>query len=244
MNAVEERSETIRLKVWGDTAYFARPDANHERVSYEVMTPSAARGILEAIFWKPAISWIISQIDVLKPVRYSQNGRGGGGGFEPDDGLGPSAWLHQQAAGYDGFHYGYYNPDHSYPQKRSRSRTNVSLLDVAYTIHARFHLTHRASPGDRVDKYMKVFKERARSGRFFQQPYLGSRDCPARFHLIEAGQAAPRPINETRELGAVFHDYDYAHGREALYFRARIENGRVEIPPVHSPEVRASGRNY
>lgn len=208
------RSKPFKLKVWGRNACFTRPEMKAERVSYDVMTPSAARGVLEAISWKPAILWRVTQIDVLNPVRWESVRRN-----EVGKTMSPSA-------------------PGLYVEDERQQRAGLLLRDVAYTIHAHFEMTDKAGPSDNVRKFEDVFERRAASGQCFHRPYLGCREFGADFTLLSNG-SEPEPIHETRDLGWVFLDYDFS-GREPMprFFRAQLEDGRMKVPEAGGGEVR------
>ncbi|MEW6378746.1 MAG: type I-C CRISPR-associated protein Cas5c [bacterium] len=226
MPKMPEKSRILRLKVWGENACFTRPEMKVERVSYDVMTPSAARGILEAILWKPAILWRVTQIDVLKPIRWESVRRNEVGTVMSTDCATPKKGSGQT---------GMYIEDHR------QQRAGLFLRDVAYTIHAYFELTDKAGPEDTIIKFQEMFYRRTEKGQCFNQPYLGCREFSAHFEPIAHDQPLPAPISTGRhELGWMLHDLDY--GGEApmpRFFRACLENGRLVIPPFDDKEVRS-----
>lgn len=197
-----------------------------ERVSYDVMTPSAARGILEAIHWKPAIRWIVTAIHVLRPIRFQSIRRNEVGGKTPAGAVrkamnaGALAGLALRA------------------DEDRQQRAATVLANVGYVIAARFELTDRAGPDDNDGKHFDTFNRRARKGQCFHQPCLGTREFPARFSLIEPGAPAPAAIAETRNLGFMLYDIDHAGDRSSMFFRAELENGVMRVPAPDSPEIR------
>jgi len=207
------RSKPFRLKVWGRNACFTRPEMKVERVSYEVMTPAAARGILEAVSWKPAIVWLVTQIDVLNPIRWESVRRNEVG-----------KKMSATAAGI-------------YIEDERQQRAGLLLRDVAYTIHAYFEMTDKAGPADSVRKFEDVFERRAERGQCFHRPYLGCREFGADFALIVNGNC-PEPVPESRNLGWMFLDYDY-RGKEPMptFFRAELKSGQLMVPAPDSQEV-------
>ncbi len=207
------RSKPFKLKVWGRNACFTRPEMKAERVSYDVMTPSAARGVLEAISWKPAIVWRVTQIDVLNPVKWESVRRN-----EVGKTMSPAA-------------------PGLYVEDERQQRAGLFLRDVAYTIHAYFEMTERAGASDNVRKFEDMFERRAASGQCFHRPYLGCREFGANFELLPNG-SEPEPIHETRDLGWMFLDYDYS-GKEPMprFFHARLEDGRMKVPAAGDGEV-------
>ncbi|MBF0558710.1 MAG: type I-C CRISPR-associated protein Cas5 [Nitrospirae bacterium] len=215
MSDKQRRSSLFRLKVWGDNACFTRLEMKVERVSYDVMTPSAARGIVEAIHWKPAIKWHISQIDVLKPIRWVSLRRN-----EVGIKMSPSS-------------------KQIFVEDQRQQRAGLFLRDVAYTIHAFFDLTEKAGTDDNVIKHQEMFLRRAQKGQCFHRPCLGCREFAADFDVIADKQVLPQRITETRELGWMLYDLDFS-GKEPkpLFFRAYLENGSMKVPAWDSLEVR------
>lgn len=183
------KSNLFRLKVWGDNACFTRPEMKVERVSYDVMTPSAARGILEAILWKPAIKWKIVQIDVLNPIKWDSVRRNEVGKV-----------MSAQA-------------ECLYIEDNRQQRAGLLLKDVAYVIHAIFEMTERAGDEDSVTKFTEMFIRRAGKGQCHQQPYLGCREFAAKFELIMNGVPSPQPVQETSNLGWILYDMNHDCGK-------------------------------
>ena len=216
----------IRLKVSGEYACFTRPEMKVERVSYDVMTPSAARGILEAIHWKPAILWVIDEIHALKPIRFQSIRRNEVGSKAPAGKL-KSA---MKAGSIDGLQL--------LVDEDRQQRAAMVLYDVAYVIAAHFELTSRAGPDDNEGKHLDIFNRRAARGQCFNQPCLGTREFPADFELLPADAPMPAAITETRDLGFMLWDIDHAHDRASMFFRAKLENGVMKVPAPNSPEIR------
>lgn len=216
----------VRLRVAGQWALFTRPEMKSERVSYDVMTPSAARGILEAIHWKPAIQWIVDEIHVLKPIRFQSIRRNEVGAKIP-----PRAVAAAMRTGNIGT-LGLVIED------SRQQRASTVLVDVAYVIFARFALTAKAGADDNEGKHLEIFRRRALKGQCFHQPCLGTREFPAQFELIEADAAAHPPIGETRDLGFMLYDIDHAGDRASMFFRATLDKGVMKVPPPDSPEIR------
>lgn len=228
MNGSDTKSRLLRLKVWGDNACFTRPEMKIERVSYDVMTPSAARGILEAILWKPAIRWQVEQIDVLRPIRWESVRRNEVGSV-----MSPRS-------------------THLFVEEQRQQRAGLFLRDVAYTIHARFEMTDKAGPQDTPIKFQEMFLRRAGKGQCFNQPYLGCREFATSFAPISHDQPVPEPIAESLELGWMLYDLKHdsaadqqrgghfcTDGCRPLFFKARLEHGRMKVPSISSGEVRS-----
>ena len=217
----------VKLLVSGDHACFTRPEMKVERVSYDVMTPSAARGILEAVYWKPAIRWVIEAIHVLKPIRFQSIRRNEVGKKAPAGNIREAMNAGSIA-----------NLSLIVEDERQQRAATV-LADVAYVIAAHFELTEKAGADDNEGKHIDTFNRRARRGQCFHQPCLGTREFAARFELIEDGAALPQAISETRDLGFMLYDIDHAApGRPSLFFRAQLENGVMRVPEPNSPEIR------
>jgi CRISPR-associated protein Cas5d len=216
----------IRLKVSGDRACFTRPEMKVERVSYDVMTPSAARGILEAIHWKPAIRWIIDEIRVLKPIRFQSIRRNEVGHKAPV----ASIRKAMNAGSVEGL---VLRVDEDRQQ-----RAATVLVDVDYVVEAHFEMTKRAGPEDNEGKHLDTFNRRVARGQCFHQPCLGTREFPARFSPIPATEPLPAAIDETRDLGFMLFDIDHDGDRSSLFFRAKLENGVMRVPPPNAQEIR------
>ena len=216
----------VRLLVSGDHACFTRPEMKVERVSYDLMTPSAARGILEAIHWKPAISWVVEKIHVLKPIRFQSIRR--------------NEVAHKVPVGAvrKAMKTGSLQGLNLIVEDERQQRAATVLVDVAYVIEARFALTTKAGAEDNEGKHLDTFNRRARKGQSFHQPCLGTREFPARFSLLEADVPLPTAIEDSRDLGFMLWDIDHAGDRASLFFRAKLENGVMTVPPPGSPEIR------
>lgn len=222
----------IKLHAWGDRALFTRPEMKVERVSYDVITPSAARGILEAIHWKPAIRWVVDSILVLKPIRFESIRRNEVGHKLSATNAGKA----MKAGRIDGLVY--YVDDSGNREQRA----TTLLREVGYVIAAHFELTDQAGPEDNVGKHLDIFKRRARRGQCFHMPCLGTREFPASFELLEDGKEAPTPdsaLAGERDLGWVLHDIDFADGMTPRFFRAHMINGLIQVPRFDSGERRA-----
>ncbi len=220
----------VKLLVSGEFACFTRPEMKVERVSYDVMTPSAARGILEAIHWKPAIRWIVEAIHVLKPIRFLSIRRNEVGHKAP------------AASVRKAMNSGDIDDLVLLVDEDRQQRAATVLVDVAYVIEARFEMTAKAGPSDNEGKHLDSFNRRARKGQCFHQPSLGTREFPARFRLIDAGETFPASElpeeQRNRDLGFMLYDIDHAGDRGSLFFRARLDNGVMRVPPPDSPEIR------
>lgn len=212
----------VRLHVWGDHACFTRPEMKAERVSYDVPTPSAARGILEAIHWKPAIRWHVDRIHVLKPIRF-QSIRRNEVGVKASARDARSAMKRGSTEGLG-----------IVVDENRQQRASLVLVDVAYVIEAHFTLTAKAGEGDTPAKHISMFNRRAEQGQCFHRPCLGTREFAAEFALIPDG--APLPPSELPEgkrnadFGWMLHDIDFANGNQSRFFRAEMVDGIIEVP--------------
>lgn len=218
----------IKLWVGGSYACFTRPEMKVERVSYDVMTPSAARGILEAIHWKPAIRWVVDRIHVLKPIKF-QSVRRNEVASKISEATVKKAMNARSIEGLELIVDG-----------DRQQRATTLLRDVAYVIEAHFEMTAKAGPDDNEGKHREMFVRRAAKGQAFHQPCLGCREFPADFRLID-GDAPVCELPEhqrTRDLGYMLHDIDFATGMAPRFFRAELKDGVVHVPSLGSSEVR------
>lgn len=205
----------IKLKVWGDYALFTRPEMKVERVSYDVMTPSAARGILEAIYWKPAIIWEIDRIHVMKPVRFDNIRR--------NEVLGkiPLGQVRSAFQGKEAVLFKDSNDDRV-------QRASMVLRDVCYYIEAHFKLTDRAGPDDSVEKHYNVALRRMRRGQCFHHPYFGCREFPVQFELIE-GDIPRSELKGRQNFGLMLWDIDFTNKMNPIFFRAEMNDGIIDV---------------
>ena len=215
----------VAVKVWGERACFTRPEMKVERVSYDVMTPSAARGIVEAIYWKPEIRWRITRIRVLRPIRFTSLRRNEVASKIP---AGTAATAMKTGRGSLGL----------YIEEERQQRAATILRDVAYVIEAHFDIL---GGENNAGKHLDRFNRRARDGRCFQRPYLGCREFPAEFALVEDGQAlpaVPRELQGERDLGYMLQDIDFDDGMTPRFFRASLRDGVMDVPHPSSKGVR------
>lgn len=216
----------ISLEVWGDYACFTRPEMKTERVSYDVMTPSAARGLMESIYWHPGMRWIIDRIHVCAPVRFTNlrrnevkstiNARSARTVMERGTGelyLVTSQDIQQRAA--------------------------LLLRDVRYVIDAHFEITSQTAASDNAGKFQDIIKRRIRRGQFYSKPYFGCREFPAHFRACEALLPCPEELKGMRDLGYMLWDLDYSDPENItpLFFRAALRDGVLEVPTRDSGEV-------
>lgn len=225
-------SKSFSVRIRGSLACFTRPEFSTERVTYDLITPSAARGVFEAVLWKPAIRWEVLRIALLRPVRYARFRRN-----EVNSRLSTQTALAAARGGKA-------MPDFYADEDRAQ-RNTVALRDVDYGVVARFHLTLRAGSGDNIRKFEEIFERRLQKGQQHYQPYLGCREFPASVEPWEGGGVLEQ---ESRMLGWMLHDIVFGtrHGEEIVnqprFFAAELRRGVVDIPawedalPVN-PEV-------
>lgn len=211
----------IRLRVWGERACFTRPEMKVERVSYDVMTPSAARGIIEAVLWKPQIRWVIDRIHVLAPIRF-QSMRRNEVGAKISAVNAERAMRAGTTAGLG-----------LIVDENRQQRAATLLVSPAYLIEAHFELTDKAGAEDTPAKYLSMFNRRAGSGQCFHRPCLGTREFPADFALVAPDASVPPsalpPDQRDRDLGWMLHDIDFDRGNVARFFRARLVDGVLDV---------------
>jgi len=217
----------VKLHIWGDYACFTRPEMKVERVSYDVITPSAARGVLEAVHWKPAIRWVVDTIHVLNPIRFTSIRRNEVGAKIPAGSV-KSAMRRGDTNG-----LGLAVDDNR------QQRAATVLVNPAYLIEAHFELTDKAGEGDTAAKHIAMFNRRAAAGQCFHRPYLGTREFAANFALAEADlPASTLPGDQrNRDLGWMLHDIDHANEHTPYFFRAALVDGVMTVPPLDSGHV-------
>ena len=217
------------LEVWGPIACFTRPELKVERVSYDVITPSAARAIFEAIFWKPAIHWQVTKIEVLNEIKWTSVRRNEVGALAGKTPI--------------------------FIEEKRQQKNSLLLSDVRYRIYAILEFIPKRKrqeaqsflfdEGARLDenpgKYNAMFERRAGKGQCFNQPYLGTRECVASFKLVNPDtDALESPIEDSRDLGIMLYDMDFENNPKnpsAMFYRAKMENGVIFVPPVNSTEI-------
>ncbi|MGE4434296.1 MAG: type I-C CRISPR-associated protein Cas5c [Bacteroidales bacterium] len=227
------------LEVWGDYACFTRPEMKVERVSYDVITPSAARAVFEAIFWKPAICWKVTKIEVLAPIKWISVRRNEVGRL-----MSPKS-------------------KQIFIEEDRQQRAGLFLRDVRYRLYAELEYIHSSkrksntrcvseeltdleerslfSKDENPGKYNAMFERRARKGQCFNQPYLGCREFSANFRFIEELEMETlKPIADSRELGFMLYDMDFSNEKDPqpMFFRASMVDGVIIVPPKESEEVR------
>lgn len=210
----KQRSPTLRLRVRGPLACFTRPELKVERVSYPVITPSAARGLVEAVLWKPAIAWHIERIHVLKEIRFTAFRRN----EVNSKASAPAAAVINNGGEAPTF----------YADEDRAQRNTVALRDVDYLVDINFTITDRAGPDENVNKFVEMFERRLEKGQHFHQPYLGCREFVAD---VLPAKDAPPPIGESRDLGIMLWDIQFDNkDYTPIFFGARLTKGIMDIP--------------
>lgn len=217
---------TFCLEVSGPFACFTRPEMKVERVSYDVITPSAARSVFEAILWKPEIRWTVTRIEVLKPIRWINLRRN-------EVGAVVSTRNVQQAMNAGNGKLALFIED------ERQQRAGLFLRDVAYRLHAELALSPKAR--DPLVKYTEMFARRAAKGQCVNQPYLGCREFAADFRLVTDPASEPTALAESRDLGWMLHDLDFANPADPQprFFRADMANGVIAVPPFSGEGARS-----
>lgn len=209
------------LEISGDLACFTRPELKVERVSYPVITPSAARNILMAILWKPAIRWKVLKIEILKPIQWTNIRRNEVG-----------TKMSERSGSL-------------YIEDNRQQCASMLLKDVAYRIHADFDMTSEAGESDNYVKFAEMFKRRAKKGQYFHQPYLGCREFPCDFRLLEKAEDGLPLEDITQDFGFMLYDMDFSksdprdsNNAEPMFYQCKAVNGVITVPPADSEEVK------
>ncbi|MBC3888184.1 type I-C CRISPR-associated protein Cas5 [Acetobacterium paludosum] len=219
----------VKIRVWGDYACFTRPEMKVERVSYDMMTPSAARGIIEAIYWKPAIKWTIDKIHVINPIRFTNVRRNEVSEVAK---LGSIKKAMDQS-----------EPYHIIAPENRHQRAALILRDVEYVIEAHFDLNkEKAGETDTVEKHYNIALRRLRQGQYFHHPSLGTREFGASFELIEDETAVPKSkIIGDVDLGYMLYDMNFTLDESKTkqtvnpsFFRAKLEDGVLNLSKVRN----------
>ena len=228
MEIKEYYDKEYGLEIWGDYACFTRPELKVERVSYDVITPSAARNFFQAIFWKPAIEWQITRIEVINPIR----------------------WISIRRNEIGAVGAGNANARPIIATEKRQQKNTLMLRDVRYRIYARMvyippqkrknEKSRKAGPDENPKKYQEMFERRAGNGQFFTSPYLGTRECSAFFRLLGENEKGGNDLlRETRDFGLMLYDMDFSNPdniRPMFYF-AKMYDGIIDVPDKDSEEV-------
>lgn len=206
---------SILMEVWGPMACFTRPEMKTERVSYEVPTPGAVRGMIESVFFHPGLRWIPDRIWVLNRIQFMNVRRN-----EVKSKVLASAVLQEANGGKAGA---------IFTSEDIQQRAAMLLKDVRYVFEAHFEMTVQANPSDNHGKFQDIVKRRLRRGACYSTPYFGCRECTAHFRLWEGGEIPA--IDETRDLGYMLYDMDYSDPTDIqpMFFRARMEHGVIDL---------------
>ena len=217
----------IRVEVWGDYALFTRPEMKTERVSYDVMTPSAARGLLESIYWHPGMKWCIDRIHVCSPIRFTNIRRN-----EVKDTISARKVKTVMEKGQGELYLA--------TPESIQQRAAMVLRDVHYVIDAHFDSTENAAPGDNAGKFQDIIKRRLERGQCYSMPYFGTREFPAHFRRCTELPPCPDELKGVRDLGWMLLDMDYTNPQNITprFFRASLTDGVMVVPPWDSEEVR------
>jgi CRISPR-associated protein Cas5d len=213
------KSPTYIIKTKGPIAIFTRPEFKSERFSYPCITPSAARGLVEAVLWKPSIAWHVEKIHLLKPIKWTSFRRN-----EVGSKASPSKSLIEKGG----------QPPVIYADRDRVMRNTVALKDVEYIIEYHFTMTSKAGPEENITKFHEMFTRRISKGQSFHQPYFGCRECIADLELLEE---LPEPITLTKDLGIMLWDIDYAASSRKernvpIFFHAHMKDGTITVPPT------------
>lgn len=228
MEIKEYYDKEYGLEIWGDYACFTRPELKVERVSYDVITPSAARNFFQAIFWKPAIEWQITRIEVINPIR----------------------WISIRRNEVGAVGAGNANARPIIATEKRQQKNTLMLRDVRYRIYAKMvyippqkrknEKSRKAGPDENPKKYQEMFERRAGNGQFFTSPYLGTRECSAFFRLLDDREKGGNDLlRETRDFGLMLYDMDFSNPdniRPMFYF-AKMNDGIIDVPDKDSEEV-------
>ena len=228
MEIKEYYDKEYGLEIWGDYACFTRPELKVERVSYDVITPSAARNFFQAIFWKHAIEWQITRIEVINPIR----------------------WISIRRNEVGAVGAGNANAKPIIATEKRQQKNTLMLRDVRYRIYAKMvyippqkrknEKARKAGPDENPKKYQEMFERRARNGQFFTSPYLGTRECSAFFRLLDENEKGGNDLlQETRDLGLMLYDMDFSNPDNIMpmFFFAKMNNGIIDVPDKDSEEV-------
>lgn len=211
-------SHGVRIRVWGELALFSRPEMKVERCSYDMITPSAARGILEAIYWHPGLRWVIDKIYVRKPIQFTSIRRN-----EVKNKILASNVLNVMNGGN--------KPLFQSSKDEIVQRAAILLREVDYIIEAHFEMTEQANASDNPGKFKDIIMRRLKRGECYHMPYFGCREFPANFQLFEEDMVETAYQGEEKDLGYMLYDLDYSKPAEIqpMFFRAILKNGVLDV---------------
>ena len=217
----------ICLEVWGDYALFTRPEMKAERVSYDMMTPSAARGLVESIFWHPGLFWIIDRIHVCKPLQFTNLRRNE---VKATVSARTAKTVMERGSG----------SLYLATSEEIQQRAALLLRDVRYVIEAHFDLVpEKMAPGDNCGKFQDIAKRRVQKGQFYHQPCFGVREFPAHFRACREIPSCPEELKGEKDLGWMLLDLNFSNPEsiEPQFFRAVLRDGVLEVPAANRQEV-------
>ena len=217
---------SVTVEVWGDYACFSRPEMKVERVSYDMITPSAARGLLDAIFWHPGLRWVVDRIHVCAPIRFTNIRRN-----EVKDTISARKVSAVMEKGSGELYLA--------TSESIQQRAAMILRDVRYVIEAHFEMTEKAAPSDNPGKFQDIMKRRLAKGQFYHQPCFGVREFPANFTFCEKLPPCPEELRGEKDLGWMLLDMDYSDPENIrpIFFRAVLRDGVLEVPDRDCQEV-------
>lgn len=217
---------SIQLEVWGDYALFTRPEMKVERVSYDVMTPSAARGILDAILWHPGLRWVVDRIHVCSPISFVNIRRN-----EVKAVISARNVRTTMERGKGELYIA--------TTDNIQQRAAMLLQNVHYVIDAHFEMTDRAAPGDNPGKFQAMMRRRMEKGQYYHAPYFGTREFPVHFAPCREYPLCPDSLRGEKDLGYMLWDMDYREpdNIQPLFFRAVLQDGILNVPLRNSGEV-------
>lgn len=208
----------IKVRVWGEQALFSRPEMKVERCSYDMITPSAARGLLEAIYWHPGLRWVIDKIHVIKPIQFTSIRRN-------------EVKSKASAANALKVINGGEAPLYISTKEDIAQRAAILLSDVEYIIEAHFEMTENASDCDNPGKFKDIMMRRLRKGACYHMPYFGCREFPANFELFEEDEIQTEYAGVEKDLGYMLYDFDYSDPGDIspMFFRAILKDGVLDV---------------
>lgn len=214
----------IKLKLWGNYACFTRPEMKVERVSYDVPTPSAVRGILEAIYWKPSIRWQVDKIHIYKPIRFENIRRNEVGSKIPISNITSAMKKTEKRV-------------ELFVEEDRKQRASTVLKDVEYIIEA--HIEFKGAEDQNIGKHLDIFNRRTEKGQAHHQPVFGCREFPANFCPVDGD--IPEPEHKlNKELGFMLYDMDFSKPEDIqpMFFKAKIKDNCLRVPHLDSEEVK------
>ena len=209
----------VRVKVWGDYALFSRPEMKVERCSYDIMTPSAARGIMEAIYWHPGMCWKIDRIHIMKPIQFTSIRR---------NEVKSKVSANNVLSVYNGAKKELFISS----KEEIVQRASLLLKDVEYIIDAHFEMTDKANDSDNPGKFKDIIMRRLKRGECYHTPYFGCREFPVNFCLCEDEEVhSAYEVVEEKDLGFMLYDMDYSEPEniQPMFFRAVMRHGVVDL---------------